>query len=138
MNSTQNKKIYRLLDANMNRAKEGLRVCEDTYRFIKDNKSSTRTFKNFRHQLTDAIGSLKLKKYIKARAIEKDVGRKSINSELKRKNVDDILLANMQRVKESVRVLEEFSKLTDPKAASQLKKVRYEIYAFEKRIIAKS
>ena len=47
-----NKKIYRVIDANLNRAKEGLRVCEDTVRFILKDKILTKKIKKLRHDIT--------------------------------------------------------------------------------------
>jgi len=129
------KKLDRIIDANFNRAKEGLRVCEDVCRFILDAKSITRNYKNVRHQLTDIIGSLKIAKVISSREITKDVGRRSTVIEFKRNGAMDIFYANSQRVKESIRVLEEFTKLRDKRIAENLKNLRYKIYALEKNVI---
>jgi hypothetical protein len=129
------KKIERVIDANFNRAKEGLRVCEDICRFVLDAKSPTRGYKTLRHQLTEIISSLKILEVIRSRNIEKDVGRGSTAVEFKRNSAMDIYYANSQRAKESIRVLEEFSKLRDPKLAESLKKLRYKVYALEKNVI---
>ncbi len=127
----------RIIDANFNRAKEGLRVCEDVCRFILDDKTLTRQFKTVRHQLTESILGLGLKSLVKSRNIEQDVGKASQLTELKRKNVADIFYANIQRVKESIRVLEEFAKLRKTKVALDLKKFRYQVYALEKKVAAR-
>lgn len=129
------KKLLRVIDANFNRAKEGLRVCEDVFRFVRDDARLSRKLKHIRQKLSEITVQLKLKDFIAAREIERDVGRSSNASELKRRNVEDILLANMQRVKESLRVLEEFSKLKSTKVAGEFKKLRYEFYAVEKKVI---
>ncbi len=47
-----NNKIYRVLDANINRAKEGLRTCEDTARFILNDETLAKKFKKLRHDIT--------------------------------------------------------------------------------------
>jgi len=130
-----NKKYDRIIDANFNRAKEGLRVCEDVCRFIFDAKSTTRGYKAARLQLTDIIGSLKIAQIIRAREITKDVGRDSTAVEFRRNGAIDIYYANSQRVKESVRVLEEFTKLRNKRLAEDLKKLRYKIYALEKNVL---
>ena len=65
----------------------------------------------------------------------KDVGRFIKADELKRKGVRDIFFANMQRVKESIRVLEEFAKLGNLKAALGFKDIRYKIYDIEKKVL---
>ena len=128
-------KFDRIIDANFNRAKEGLRVCEDVCRFCLDAKGPTRGFKNSRHQLTKIIGSLNIFDVIRARNIAGDVGRKSNALESKRNGHMDIFYANSQRVKESIRVLEEFTKLRNKRLAQDLKKLRYKVYALEKTII---
>lgn len=127
-------KVYRIIDANCNRAKEGLRVCEDIARFILDHKKISSRYKNLRHTLEKSISAFPFKKtiLIKAREIEQDVGRGSIGPELKRNTTKDIYFANSQRVKESIRVLEEFAKLKNPKIAQQFKTIRYRSYALEK------
>lgn len=130
------KKIYRIIDANFNRAKEGLRVCEDVCRFILDAKELTRAFKDVRHRLTGVMSPWGLPRLIECRDIGRDVGKKDTGAEFSRTKVRDIFDANIQRVKESIRVLEEFSKLKNKKAAQDLKKLRYRIYALEAKVIA--
>jgi len=129
------KKFNRIIDANFNRAKEGLRVCEDVCRFIFNAKGPTRSYKTIRHRLTEIIAALKIPDVICSRDIGGDVGRRSASIEFKRKGVADIFYANSQRVKESLRVLEEFSKLRNKQLAEDLKKLRYKIYALEKNIV---
>ena len=129
------KRFGRVVDANFNRAKEGLRVCEDVCRFVLDAKSPTRGYKAVRHQLTETISGLKILEVILSRNIERDVGRGSTSVEFKRKSAMDIFYANSQRVKESLRVLEEFAKLRDKKLAEGLKRLRYKVYALEKNVI---
>ena len=129
------RKLYRIIDANLNRAKEGLRVCEDICRFVLDQKDLTRKFKTLRHRLTDIVSKLQLIKVIQSRDIDKDVGKSSIAVEFKRSDISDIFYANAQRTKESIRVLEEITKLIDKKTAGNLKKIRYQMYACEKKIV---
>ena len=136
----RNLKLYRLIDANVNRLKEGLRVLEDIVRFIADDKRLTRQLKDLRHQITECLNKNKLtqaKNMISERQIKKDVGKKSIVSELKRNDVCDIFLANAQRVKESIRVIEEFLKLFDKKSSEHFKSMRYSLYNIEKHAIEK-
>ena len=72
-----------------------------------------------------------------ARDILKDVGKKTIDEESKRFSVEDLLYSNAQRVKESLRVLEEFAKLVDIKAAERLKRQRYALYDLEKETFSR-
>jgi hypothetical protein len=127
--------IYRVIDANYNRAKEGLRVCEDICRFVKDDPKATARFKKLRHGLTRAVAVFGLKDIVASRDIVGDVGRKTIAAESCRSSIGDIFYANAQRVKESLRVLEEFAKLKDPAVAADLKKLRYTVYEIEKNAL---
>ena len=131
MRKINGEKVCRIIDANLNRAREGLRVCEDIARFIFDKRNVTAEYKKIRHHLA-ALGAKE--NLIGCRNIQKDVGKKSTSAEFRRGNVRDIFYANSQRVKESVRVLEEFTKLSNRKRAEQFKKLRYRIYALEKNI----
>ncbi len=124
---------YRVIDANLNRVKEGLRVCEEITRFILDNQKLSALFKKIRHQ----IDTLAKKIYPAAlllgeRRSNSDAGRFNSYGELKRGNCKDIFWANIQRIKESLRVLEEFSKLVDAKTARGFKQLRYKAYEIEK------
>ncbi len=128
-------KVSRIIDANINRAKEGLRVCEEIARFILDNRLLTSRLKLIRHTLTSLSESIISRdERFKERSSIKDVGRFIKANELKRDGVSDIFFANIQRVKESIRVLEEFSKLINIKAALGFKNIRYKIYEIERKI----
>jgi len=131
-------KILRIIDANLNRLKEGLRVCEDICRFILNDRALSRNYKDIRHKISEAQEKcLSAKNIIQTRDILKDVGKKSIKLEFKRKDFNDIFIANIQRVKESLRVVEEFNKLFDKNAAEQFKGLRYKIYELEKKTFGK-
>ena len=133
------KNTDRIIDANINRAKEGLRVCEEIARFILDDRRLTGQLKKIRHSIDSAVRRLPypLAQFIEARESSRDIGREIYVNELKRGDVCDIFFANIQRCKESVRVLEEFSKLLAKNPAKDFKKIRYGIYEAEKKIIKK-
>ena len=135
MKKSPDKSLYRILDANFNRAKEGLRVCEDLCRYVWDQKTLTRTFKDLRHELTEIISALDIQKTIEARHIQGDVGRDTSLSESKRVDVRAVFYANSQRIKESLRVLEEITKLIDAGVSFQLKALRYKVYALEQKVL---
>jgi len=129
-----NKSVYRICDANLNRAKEGLRVCEEIARFTLNNRQLTAEFKLLRHKIDDS--ALKLSdKYglARYRNTPSDVGKRIHTGEFKRSAWQDILFANMQRAKESIRVLEEFSKLINRNTAINFKYLRYRLYNTEKK-----
>lgn len=126
--------VNRIIDANINRLKEGLRVCEEITRFILNSHNLTTEFKKIRHMIDAIVKYLaNLLDLLKERKSLKDVGRKIYINELKRRDYQDIFFANMQRVKESIRVLEEFAKLKNIDMARKFKKIRYRIYELEKK-----
>jgi thiamine-phosphate pyrophosphorylase len=131
--------VYRIIDANINRSKEGLRVCEEIARFILCDRALTARFKAVRHALEAIIAAYRADpRLIFERASCADVGRTIASvSELRRRDWQDVFAANLQRVKESVRVLEEFSKLIDVRRAQELKSLRYSVYELERRIMTR-
>ncbi|MFA6349774.1 MAG: thiamine-phosphate pyrophosphorylase [Candidatus Omnitrophota bacterium] len=136
---TDKRSIYRIIDANINRLKEGLRVSEEITRFILDNRTLTKALKDIRHRVDALAKALPPKKLLVAcRCSCEDIGRTLTNKgEITRKNLSDIFFANIQRAKESVRVLEEFTKLEDPKVSRSFKDIRYRIYELEKNVTKK-
>jgi len=125
------KEELRLLDANLNRLREGIRVIEDIYRYIFNNKEISSKLKTLRHQSRiDNYSEL-----LSSRDIQNDVLKKSNDSELQRENLDAILIANFKRDQVSSRVLEEFGKIIDINTSDRFKSIRYELYHLEKSII---
>lgn len=128
-------RLYRIIDADFNRAREGLRVCEDICRFVFDQRGRTGRYKRIRHRLTDILRRWDIGRMLAARQTQRDVGRGSEPSEMKRRDLRDLFLANSQRVKESVRVLEEMAKLVDSKSAGDIKALRYQVYILEQETL---
>ena len=128
------KGIARIIDANINRLKEGLRVCEEVARFSWNDRGITARLKRVRHDAEAAIRLLPERRILfAARDSAGDSGRHlTTERELARAGVCDVFFVNMQRVKESLRVLEEFSKLIDPAPARACKELRYSVYTVEK------
>jgi len=132
-NTETTERVARLIDANLNRLKEGIRVIEDINRYIYDDASLTSQLKSLRHRL-QTIYSLERLHF---RDIENDVQKKSIESELKRSSISDLIIANFSRAQESARVLEESFKLIDPALSEIAKEVRYGLYGVEKEFFLK-
>ena len=132
-NKERSEKVERLIDANLNRLKEGIRVIEDINRYIYDDTSLTAHLKTLRHTLQP----LYTQERLLFRDIESDVQKKTISSELKRTSITDLIIANFSRAQESARVLEESFKLIDPIYSEIAKQVRYELYGIEKEFFLK-
>jgi len=132
------RKLLRIIDANYNRSKEALRVIEDIFRFLWEDKKLFRKAKLLRHSLTDSLKNrIIFKEMITQRDSYKDIGKLVDNLELQRKNIEDILYANFQRAKESIRVLEEIFKIIDKKIVYKFKSIRYNLYSLEKSVSKK-
>ena len=111
-----------------------MRVCEEITRFILDDRALTRQLKTLRHSLdTHVLRISGRKDRLQQRNSAGDVGFSLLGNELRRRGLEDIFFANIQRVKESIRVLEEFGKLKDRNAALAFKKMRYALYTIEKK-----
>jgi thiamine-phosphate pyrophosphorylase len=125
--------FYRLLDAAANRGREAIRVLEDYVRFVLDDSDLTQRFKTFRHQFQNVLQQFPMESRLAARNTESDVGTDiSAEGEYDRPTVDNLLSANFSRLQESLRSLEEFSKMVDPQAAKQFEQLRYLCYTLHK------
>ena len=123
--------IYRVIDANLNRLKEGIRVIEDIMRYRDNNKEHASQLKSLRHRarINETAALLQNRDSIN------DVLRSSTKSEQNRSDILSILTANFKRAEESARVLEEIFKLEDINQSENFKSIRYELYNLEKEII---
>ncbi|MDK9694755.1 MAG: thiamine-phosphate pyrophosphorylase [Sulfurimonas sp.] len=122
--------LFRVIDANLNRLKEGIRVVEDIMRYKNNDKTLSHKLKTLRH-MANIKESMELLKY---RDSVNDVLRQTIKSEMNRSNLDDIIIANFKRAQESARVLEELFKLSSAEYSENFKHIRYELYTLEKDI----
>ena len=129
-------RTLRIIDANLNRVCEGLRVLEDVARFVVEDRGSSRQYKSIRHDLRQAGSKLGLE-LEKSRDAENDIGA---DFDLTHSHPDypAIIRANSKRVEEGLRVLEEVAKLPDLSGAlpgETLKKHRYSIYTLSRNLI---
>jgi len=130
--------ILRVVDANFNRSREGLRVCEEIARFMMKSSSITKELKAARHGISDVIRSSPetAKDLLESRDTAGDCGRTpDFDIEVPRREARDIFTANIERVKESIRVLEEFFKCIDLKLSAKLTRLRFKVYDIEKRAV---
>jgi len=131
MNNQLSPDLYRVVDANLNRLKEGIRVVEDIVRYRDNNKELSSRLKQLRHK-AKIKETLEL---LKERDSVNDVLRTTIKSELNRTDISAIILANFKRAQESARVLEELYKLHSAEYSENFKQIRYELYTLEKTIL---
>jgi thiamine-phosphate pyrophosphorylase len=124
--------IYRILDANLDRAREGLRVVEEWCRFALDDSVLVEECKALRQELA-RWHTTELRA---ARDTPDDVGTDLTHpNEATRSDVQQILQANLCRVQEALRVLEEYGKVYRPEMGEACKQMRYRIYTLESRLM---
>ncbi len=132
MNTPHPQAIARILDANLNRAREGLRTIEEWCRFGLNNG----TLANQCKQLRQALAQWHRPEFRAARNTPDDVGTGLTHpQEEHRQSTPLLLLANLCRVQEALRVLEEYGKLEDPAMGESCKQLRYEVYALESALL---
>ncbi|MBD2395927.1 thiamine phosphate synthase [Cyanobacterium aponinum UTEX 3222] len=131
----QKQAIYRILDANLDRAREGLRIIEEWCRFGLNNQTMAESCKQMRQELSQWHSP----EIRAARDTVNDVGTTLTHpKEEKRENLDSVLLANLCRIQEALRVLEEYSKLINGKFALTMKQMRYQVYTLESQLMNKN
>ncbi len=126
--------LYRIIDANVNRASEAIRVLEDFSRFSKDSVTISKNLKNIRHYINNLFSNYIV--LISNRESNLDIG-KDIENSSKRNSFKDIIHANCKRAEEALRVLSEYGQLLELDSIS-LKKIeeyRYMTYSIEKELL---
>ena len=127
---TNHLQIGRVIDANLNRLKEGLRVIEDTLRYLHNDAPFASSLKSLRHRVKISHSS----HLLIYRDAQNDVSKQSSADELARENISQLVLANFKRTQESARVLEEYFKLDKNLGDTHtFKSLRYELYELEKQ-----
>ena len=112
--------LLRIVDANFNRASEGLRVVEDIVRLVRDDRYLTQLCKQMRHELADAMSCCPVEQLHALRDTIHDVGTQiGVTQEYARPDTGALLSANFKRVQQSLRCLEESIKLLQPSLAQR-------------------
>ncbi|NJD04028.1 MAG: thiamine phosphate synthase [Ruminiclostridium sp.] len=123
-----------MLDANLNRASEGLRVLEDIARFCLDNENLTGKIKSIRHETRKSL-QIFYRTLLKFRDADRDVGPSAsgIPGVGGRRNMEELAAANFKRVQEAFRSMEEILKvLGRDELSRRFEGNRYALYSIEK------
>jgi thiamine-phosphate pyrophosphorylase len=125
--------IYRILDANLNRALEGIRVVEEYCRFAREDEHLAGQCKALRHELVACVAPLSRERLHAARDALTDVGV-SLNTrqEYIRSDVNSVVAANWSRVEQALRSIEEYLKVVTPALAETVERLRYRAYVLER------
>ncbi|MEM9365090.1 MAG: thiamine phosphate synthase [Planctomycetota bacterium] len=125
----QDDAIFRILDANINRAMEGLRTIEEYTRFALDQSNLTQSLKGLRHDLGNVVDRFDAGALLQSRDTRGDVGTTiSTPSEVSRRDGVDVVAAAARRTQQALRCLEEFGKTVDASVGHQLEQMRYRAY----------
>ncbi len=128
--------VYRIIDANFNRAREAIRVIEEFCRFSLNSTPLYERTKRLRHELSAAIGLLDAQRLIASRDTLGDVGvGKTVEKQLHRENLGDCFTAACKRLTEALRALAEVIQTKNPSAAKTIEDMRYTAYTLEKDIV---
>jgi thiamine-phosphate pyrophosphorylase len=125
--------VWRILDANFDRAREGLRIIEEWCRFAINSTALASECKQMRQEL----GMWHTPEIRAARDTAGDIGTTlSHPREEQRTGIEQLLQANLCRVQEALRVLEEYGKLYSLSLSSGCKQMRYRVYTLESNLLA--
>lgn len=124
--------VLRVLDANANRALEGMRVCEEIVRFHLAAPRQLRTLRALRHAIAHAVTQLPVRRVdlLAARDSTHDPGRRATASAVQ--SFEQLLVINFQRVKESLRTLEECTRVLAPRQTAVFQSLRFRTYGVER------
>ena len=140
MASPESRQTLRIIDANLNRIGEGLRLLEDLARLLLSDAALTQQLKTMRHELVRDNWSFH-HQLVQARNSEGDIGINiGVPAEEKQRELPITVVANARRVQESLRVMEELAKIpsTTPKLDSEkFKQARFNLYTIEQNLLSK-
>lgn len=132
------KNCYRLLDANINRVSEGIRVLEDIARFVYDNEKYSKLLREKRHYLRKLFTEFD-KFFMESREVSKDVGIGITKASTldKKTNIKELSFGNFKRIQEGLRSIEETLKVIDKYEFSKnIETLRYNFYTIEKEFLS--
>ncbi len=110
-------------------------MVEDYVRFVLDDRHLTGLCKQLRHDMAAALGQVPIEHRLAARETQADIGTGlTVASERQREDAAEVVTANLIRLQEGLRSLEEFGKLLDPAMAERLKQLRYQSYTLQRAV----
>ena len=140
MATSESRQVLRIIDANLNRIGEGLRLLEDLARLVLNDAVLTQQLKTMRHEIVRGDWSFN-QQLLQWRNSEGDVGIDiEVPGEEKQRELPVMAVANARRVQESLRTLEELAKVpgTTPKLdPEKFKQARFNLYTIEKDLLSK-
>ena len=134
------RQTLRIIDANLNRIGEGLRLLEEIARLLLNDTTLTQQLKNMRHELLRGDWSFQ-QRLLSSRDSEEDVGvNLEVPGEEEQRELPTTVVANARRVQESLRTLEELAKIPGISSeldSEQFKQARFSLYTIEQNLLAR-
>jgi thiamine-phosphate pyrophosphorylase len=128
--------LARIIDASVNRGREALRVIEDFVRFVLEDAFVCRELKTLRHDLAGILEAFPYPHLLAARDTLGDVGVDITTArEQSRHSLEAVVRANVKRLQEALRSLEEFGKVRSPTVGAALEQLRYRSYTVERMLL---
>ena len=127
--------VLRLIDANANRALEGVRVCEEIVRFHFESPTLFRRARALRHAIAQTVNRLPVspRELVGARESRRDVGNRAPAARVA--SLERLMVINLQRAKESLRTLEECARLISPQHTAAFQRLRFRTYEVERDLL---
>ena len=142
MDSSSSSDRLRIIDANANRAREGIRTTEDYIRFALGNGRWSRQLKSIRHAITAILQiAFAGRSLIGSRSAGSDLGRPEdapntdAEPHIYKESSKEVAQRGAKRAQEALRVLEEYLRAEQPAASLQLSRHRYELYEAEQWLL---
>jgi thiamine-phosphate pyrophosphorylase len=138
MDSSASKQTLRIIDANLNRIGESLRLLEDTARLLLNDANLSKKLKAVRHHLSTTEPVTK-KELLQARDSRGDVGRDiEVSQQTKERELPATVIANAKRAQQALRVIEELAKNSGIELDSdRFKKARFALYDIEQELVSR-
>lgn len=132
--------IVRILDANANRAREGLRTAEEYVRFGVGDESWSGKFRGYRHRITAILNqSVPHAELCGSRQSREDCGNPSLHPERQGGREGELpqetAVRGLKRAQEALRALEEYAKGLGGSASGEFAQVRFELYEAEQWLV---
>ncbi len=129
----------RIIDANLNRAGEGLHLLEEIARMMLNDATMTQQLKTIRHEIVR--GDLAFnQQLVQSRDSTSDVGFDIEVEGDKQRELPTMVVANARRVQEALRILEEMAKIpgtTLELDADKFKQARFALYTIEQELLSR-
>jgi thiamine-phosphate pyrophosphorylase len=119
--------IFRIIDVNVNRAREATRVIEDYARFVLEDADLSAKARSIRHRLVNILKPC-ARQMLASRDIEADIGKETPTSA---KTTSEIVISNFSRLGEALRSLAEYLKAESPRLVSGIERLRFEAYQLQ-------